>query len=105
MAIESSNQSDGGTCAREALAEIRTCTGELQTFLTDVFDRLDHLADTLLAQELSCQHDERETFQAQIDRLALVANELTAAVAEQKRLADQEKTRSGGEQGEASSDA
>jgi hypothetical protein len=105
MAVDSLNQSDGWNCAREALAEIRVCNGGLQTFLDGAFDQLDHLADDLLAQELACQRGEREALQAQVDRLALVANELTAAVAEQKLLGGQKRKRSDREQGEASSDA
>jgi hypothetical protein len=77
----------------------------LQTFLAGAFDQLDHLADELLAQELVSQRGDREALQAQVERLASVANELTVAVAEQKQLVDQRKRRRDREQGSASSDA
>ena len=73
------------------MAEIRAYPDELQTFLVGVFDRLDHLADGLFAQEVAAQHAERHAFQGQIERLASVASELAAAVAEQKKLVDQKK--------------
>ncbi len=103
MTVESSNQSDGWSCAREALADIRASAGEVPPFLAGVFGQLDHLADDLRAQELTCQVNEREALQAQIDRLALVANELTAAVAGQKQLACQNRL-SDRDPDEASSD-
>jgi hypothetical protein len=77
----------------------------LQTFLAGAFDQLDHLADELLVQELVSQRGDREALRAQVERLASVANELTAAVAEQKQLVDQKMRRRGRQQGLASSDA
>ena len=104
MAADSSTQSDGWNSAREALAKVRAGTGGLQTFLAGVFDQLDRLASDLVAQDLACQRGQREALQAQVDRLAAVANELTVAVAEQKQLADQKKNRHDREAGRASSD-
>jgi hypothetical protein len=93
MPVESSNQSGDWNSAREALAEMRACPGELQTFILSVFDQLDSLASELLAHELAGQQAQRqagsEALQNQIDRLASVAAELSKAVAEQKALVGQ----------------
>lgn len=93
MSAESSKQPGGWNCAWDALAEIRTCSGELQTFIWGVFDHLDGLADELLVRELDRQQlqrqGEQETLQGQINRLTSVATELADAVAEQKRLTGQ----------------
>ena len=59
--------------------------------LAGVFDQLDQSAGELVAQELACRRDQREALQAQVDRLAAVAGELTEAVAQQKQWADQKK--------------
>ncbi len=99
MAIESSTQADDWNSAREALAEIRACTGELKMFLAGIFDQLEHSAGEVLAQETAWQRGQREALQAQVDRLAMVASELTGAVAQQKLLADQKKKRRDGEEG------
>ena len=91
MPVESSNQSGGWNCTREALAEIRTCPSGLQTFVSGMFDQLDGLTDDLLARELTRQQvqrqAEREALQGQIDQLASVAAELAEALAGQNELA------------------
>jgi RNA polymerase-interacting CarD/CdnL/TRCF family regulator len=91
MAVESSNRSGGSNCAGGALAAIRACSDDLQTFVFGVFDQLEGLTDQLLARELDWQQTqrqtEREALQGQIDRLASVAAELAQTVAEQKQLA------------------
>ena len=89
MAVECSKESAGWNSANEALAELRACSGGLPTLLAGVFDQLDHMASDLLAHELVYQHGQQEALQAQVDRLAVVASELTEAVAEQKQLAAQ----------------
>ena len=65
---------------KEALAEIRACPGELQTFVSGVFDQLDSLTNQLLRHELTRRQAqrqaERESVQGQIDRLAAVAAQL-----------------------------
>ena len=91
MPVESSNQSGGWNCTRAALAEIRACPGELQTFVSGMFNQLDGLTDDLLARELTRQQvqrqAEREALQGQIDQLASVAAELAEALAGQNELA------------------
>jgi hypothetical protein len=89
MAVECSTEPAGWNSANEALTELRECGGGLQTLLAGVFDQFDHLAGELLAHELACQHGHQEALQAQVDRLAAVASELTSAVAGQKQRAAQ----------------
>ena len=91
MHPELPNQPAGWNGVRNALAETRTGLGELQTYITGMFDRLDGLADERLgsrsAQHCAVDHAEQEAFKEQIDRLASLAAELAESVAEQKRLA------------------
>jgi hypothetical protein len=91
MPVESPNQSGCWNSAREALAEIRAFPGELQTFFSGVFDQWGGVTDGWLVHELVEQQaqgrSEREALQGQIDRLAIVAAELAATVAEQRALA------------------
>jgi len=70
--------------ARDALAEIRDSRAELHALVAGVFDRLDELVQRQVG---NLSHGAAgETIQGQIDQLAAVAAELTALVAEQKRL-------------------
>jgi hypothetical protein len=87
MAVQGSHESAGWNSVSEALAEMRAFSGGLQPLLAGVFDQLDQMASELLAHELACQRGQQEALQAQVDRLAAVASELTTAVAEQKQLA------------------
>jgi hypothetical protein len=93
MPVESPEPSAGWNCANDALAEIRAASAELQTLLGDTFDELELLADELQTQELTCRYVERDALQGQIDRLASVASELAASVAEQKQWAGQKRNR------------
>ena len=80
MSVESSSQPGRWNCAKEALAEIRACPGELQTFVSGVFDQLDSLTNQLLRQELTRRQAqrqaERDSVQGEVDRLAAVAAQL-----------------------------
>jgi hypothetical protein len=91
MRPELPNQPAGWNGVRNALAETRTGLGELQTYITGMFDRLDGLADERLgsrsAQQCALDHAEQEKLKEQIDRLASLAAELAQSVAEQKQLA------------------
>jgi hypothetical protein len=91
MPVGSSSQPSGLSCVSEALAEIRACSDELQTFVSGVFDHLDGLTDQLrkceFAREQSQQQADRETVQGEIDRLSAVAAQLAEMMAEQKQLA------------------
>jgi hypothetical protein len=93
MPVESSSQPGKWNCAREALAEIRACPGELQTFVSGVFDQLDGLTNQLLRHERTLRQTqrqaERESVQGEIDRLSAVAAQLAEMMAEQKQLAGQ----------------
>jgi hypothetical protein len=75
--------------ARNALLEISACRDELQTFLTDEFDRWERMADGLLAGEIARERAQeqaqRVALDGQIQRLAAVAAELAQSLAEQKR--------------------
>lgn len=90
MSVESPNPSSDWNCAREALAEMRACPGELQAFVSGAFDRLAAMTDELLAHELAHNQTprkgQRDALQDQIDCLDSVAVELAEAVAEQKPL-------------------
>ena len=91
MPVESSSQSGRWNCARDALAEIRACPGELQTFVSDVFDQLESSANQLLkyerARRQAQRHAERDSVQGEIDRLSVVATQLAELMAEQQQLA------------------
>ena len=97
MRAELPNQPAGWNCVRDALAEIRTGHGELQTYISGMFDRLDGLAgealDSKIAQDCAVGHAEQEALQEQIDRLASLAAELAQSVADQKQLSTQEDDR------------
>jgi hypothetical protein len=90
MSVELPNQSVDGDPARSALADIRACHGELQAFVTGVFDQIDRLADSLLAREIVCQQArhqaEHEAVQRQIDQISSVAAELAKSLAEEKEF-------------------
>jgi hypothetical protein len=90
MSADSSSQPAGWDRAKEALADIRACPGEVQSFVASLFDHLGGLTDELLAHEIA-RHDlqrqaERDALQAQIDRLAAVAAQLAKTVALQEQL-------------------
>jgi hypothetical protein len=99
MRAELSNQPTGWACVRDALAEVRTGQSELQTFVSDMFDDLDGLADQLvgskIAQDCAIGHAEHDALHEQIDRLASLAAELAQSVAEQKRLTTPEANKRG----------
>jgi hypothetical protein len=91
MSNESLDRSAGSDCAGEALATIHACSGELQTYVAGVFDQLERLTDEWLGREIAWQQAqrqaERESLQGQMDQLTVVTDQLTQAVAEQKKLA------------------
>ena len=97
MRPELPNQPAGWNGVRDALAETRTGLGELQSSISQMFDRLDELVDERLgsrtAQQCAVGRAEQEAIQEQIDRLALLAAELAQSVAEQKQLAKREDDR------------
>ena len=97
MRPELPNQPAGWNGVRDVLAETRTGLGELQTCITEMFDRLDGLVDERLgsrsAQQCAVGRAEQEAIQEQIDRLASLAAELAQSVAEQKRLVRREDDR------------
>ncbi len=90
MSVDLLNPSIRGEKAKNALAEIRACSGELQAFVNGEFDRIEALADEIVARQTS--HDqtrhqaERKMMQDQIDQLARVAADVAELVAEQKQL-------------------
>jgi hypothetical protein len=90
MSVESTSQPGGWNCASEALAEIQACPGQVQTFVSRMFDDLGSTTDALLAGELARQQSrrqaEREALEEQIDRLTAAASKLAETVAEQKQL-------------------
>lgn len=90
MSVDLLNSSIRGENARNALAEIRACAGELQAFVAGEFDRIEALADEIIARQTSRDQTrhraERKMMQDQIDQLARVAAEVAELVAEQKRL-------------------
>jgi len=90
MTVEVSYPSSGWSSVHEALGEIRGIPGELQTFVTSLFDELDQTIDGIFVQELSDRQKEhqveREALQCQIDRLISLTAELTQTVTEQKQL-------------------
>lgn len=92
MSAESPNSSTRWDCAKQALAEIRACPGELQTFVTGLFEEFGKLVDELLAHELGRQQIHRtmetERLQDQIDRLAAVVASLAGTVPDRSRQAD-----------------
>ena len=87
MPVESSSRPGKCNCAKEALAEIRACPGELQTFVSGVFDQLDSLTNQLLRHELTRRQAQHESVQGEVDRLAAVAAQLAETMAEQKQSA------------------
>jgi hypothetical protein len=74
--------------AKDALAEIRTCYGEIQTFMDDECDRLDAMADELLIRHTVHEQAERrveqELIQSQMDHLVEMMAEVAQTVATQK---------------------
>jgi hypothetical protein len=86
MSADLSNPSAPVNPVRDALAEIRACQEELQTFVAGVFDRLDGLANELLERETAPQQADRKMMHSEIAQLAAVATDLADLVAEQKRL-------------------
>jgi hypothetical protein len=97
MSAELSNRSVPASPAQDALAEMRDCQHELQTFVTGLFDRLEGLAKELLAQETTPQQAprqmDRNLMQNELSQLAAVATDLADLVAEQKRLLANRKPR------------
>ncbi|MCE5268027.1 MAG: hypothetical protein LLG00_09090 [Planctomycetaceae bacterium] len=75
--------------ARCALKELAACHAELRTFLDTEFDRWERLADELLAGEVArhetLEQAERAALEEQIQRLALVAEELTRSLPDHKQ--------------------
>jgi hypothetical protein len=89
MSTDSLDPSSGTQCARRALADARASSGELQASLSGAFDRLNEMADEMLAHELSQQHSEWQALDGRIERLTSLAAELAESVASQKQLAGQ----------------
>jgi hypothetical protein len=84
------NPSESTSSLREALEDVRACENELQTFLSDMFDRIERLAQSSVVTEPPKAGDEAalkpEAMQCQIEQLAALAAELAASVAEQKKM-------------------
>jgi hypothetical protein len=73
---------------REALDDVRACESELQTYLSEMFDRIEGLAvaANAPATAVPSQKSPPEAMQCQIEQLAALAAELAASVAEQKSM-------------------
>jgi hypothetical protein len=90
MSVETTvNRADVRNRAKEALAEIRVCCGEIQTFMDGEYDQLDLLSDELLMRHTVHEQAERrveqELIQNQMDRLVQMMAEVAESVAEQKQ--------------------
>jgi predicted TPR repeat methyltransferase len=91
MSVESTRQASGWDCASQALAEIRACPGELEAFVSGLFDEFGKLVDDLLVHELAQDQaqpkKETAAMQEQIDRLAAMVADLAGSVAGQSKPA------------------
>lgn len=89
MPIETPNPPVDVSEARRALREISACRVELQTFLSEEFDRWERLAEELLADEVvrheTFEQADRVALDDQIERLASVAAELSRSLSDQSR--------------------
>ena len=93
MCAELNSQPLGRNCVRDALAELQACHDEFQTFVADMFDKLDGLAGEFLGTEIrqddALPEPQRESLQSQIDRLAALTAELAQSLASQRPAAQQ----------------
>jgi hypothetical protein len=87
MATDSLDASGGTDCARKALANVRASSDQLQASLSDAFDRLNQLADEMLAHELNRQHAEWQALDGRIEQLTTLVAELTGPKAVGQRFA------------------
>jgi hypothetical protein len=88
MAADSSSQLVGWDRVKQALSDLRTCSEEAETLVTELFDHLGEMTDRFLAHEIARhdheRHCEEESLKAQVERLAELAAQLTRAVAQQQ---------------------
>jgi hypothetical protein len=84
-----SNQPSGRDILCHALAELRAGHDDLQALVSEIFDRLNGVADEFLGRKdvrgQPSQQAEWETLQREIDRLASLAAEMANSAANQKR--------------------
>ena len=89
MAVECPSLPTELTCAVDALADIRACSGQLQSFVFGMLDQLDEITGELLGREMASRQSQRqadrESLQGQIDQLTVVAAQLSQLLSVQKQ--------------------